>query len=206
MTELLRLSAETARKRNWRLSTHVAESAEEFEMFTQGRGEMFDWLRRNQRDMSDCGRGSPVQHLERNGLLNENLLAVHVNFLGQDDASLLGKQKVSVVHCPRSHDFFGHQPFPREELVATGVNLCLGTDSLATVRKRLAPWNKRLGNSGSYECYSTGRDQPLELNLFEEMRAFAANHPALSPEEHFANGHPQRRARAGHGGKNRRAF
>jgi cytosine/adenosine deaminase-related metal-dependent hydrolase len=160
--ELLRLSAETARGRNWRLTTHVAESAQEFEMFTSGRGEMFDWLRHNQRDMSDCGRGSPVQHLGRNGLLAENLLAVHANYLGRDDASLLGKQNVSVVHCPRSHDFFEHQPFPRQELSAAGVNLCLGTDSLATVRNK--------------------RDQPAELNLFGEMRAFAANHPAPSPE------------------------
>jgi aminodeoxyfutalosine deaminase len=160
--ELLRLSAKTARERSWRLTTHVAESAQEFEMFTHGHGEMFDWLRRNQRDASDCGGRSPVQHLGRNGLLAENLLAVHANYLGRNDASLLGRQKVSVVHCPRSHDYFGHQPFPREELAAAGVNLCLGTDSLATTRKH--------------------RGQPMELNLFEEMRAFAANHPALSPE------------------------
>jgi aminodeoxyfutalosine deaminase len=78
--ELLELSARAAHRRQWRLTTHLAESEEEFEMFMYRQGAMFDWLK-SQRDMSDCGRGSPVQHLERCGYLDENLLAVHVNYL-----------------------------------------------------------------------------------------------------------------------------
>lgn len=162
MPGLLRLSAEAARRQNWRLVTHVAESQDEFEMFAHGRGEMYDWLTRNERDMSDCGHGTPIRHLERNGMLGENVLAVHVNYLGDGDARLLGERGVSVVHCPRSHDFFGHRRFPREELAAAGVNICLGTDSLASVKKV--------------------RGATIELNMFTEMRALAANAPGLSPE------------------------
>ncbi len=158
---LLRLSAETARARGWRLSTHVAESEQEFEMFMHARGAMHDWLQRNVRDMSDCGLGSPVQHLARNGMLGENVLAVHVNALAAGDAALLGKHRVHVVHCPRSHDYFRHPPFQRRQLAAAGVNLCLGTDSLATVRP-------------------AGKEK-LELNLFDEMRALADREPELSP-------------------------
>lgn len=160
--ELLRLSADTARLRHWPLATHVAESGQEFEMFAHGRGEMFEWLKRNERDMSDCGRGSPVRHLHRNGVLGDNLLAVHVNYLAAGDAELLGQHQVSVVHCPRSHAYFRHQPFPREPLASSGVNLCLGTDSLATVNKV--------------------RGRPLELSLFAEMQTLAASSPELSPE------------------------
>jgi cytosine/adenosine deaminase-related metal-dependent hydrolase len=161
LPELLRLSAETARRRKWRTTTHVAESAPEFEMFTQGRGIMFDWLQRSRRDMSDCGLGSPVEHLERCGLLGENLLAVHANYLTAKDASLLGRRKVSVAHCPRSHAYFRHEPFPLRPLTKARVNICLGTDSLASVLKT--------------------RRQIVELNLFEEMRAFAENQPSLPP-------------------------
>jgi cytosine/adenosine deaminase-related metal-dependent hydrolase len=161
--ELLRLSAATARERRWPLSVHLSESAQEFEMFTHARGAMFDWLRRNGRDLSDCGLGSPVQHLERNGALTENLLAVHVNVLAEKDAALLGRRKVSVAHCPRSHDYFRHGPFPLRELTRAKVNLCLGTDSLATVRK--------MGRAN------------LELSLFEEMRAFANAHPDVPPKK-----------------------
>ncbi len=159
--ELLRLSARAARRRRWRLTTHVAESALEYEMFARGRGEMFDWLRRSGRVMSDCGLGSPVQHLERCGVLGKNLLAAHVNYLGRNDAALLAERGVHVVHCPRSHFYFRHDAFPFRRLARAGVNLCLGTDSLASVYKT--------------------RCQTVELSLFKEMRALAQAQPRLSP-------------------------
>lgn len=159
---LLRQSARLARRCGWRLVSHIAESAPEFEMFRHARGEMFEWLRRNERDMSDCGGVSPVQHAERCGLLGPNLLAIHVNYLAPGDAALLARRRVSVVHCPRSHAYFGHAPFPFRTLRRAGVNLCLGTDSLASVRT--AP-----------------RTRP-ELSLFLELRAFAAAHPETAPE------------------------
>ena len=96
---------------------------------------MFDWLKRNERDNSDCGLGSPVKHFARHKMLGENLIAVHVNLLAHGDARLLGRHHVHVVHCPRSHAYFRHPPFLRERLANAGVNICLGTDSLATTRK-----------------------------------------------------------------------
>ena len=131
-------------------------------MFMRGQGDMFDWLRRSQRDMSDCGRGSPVQHLEGCGALRDNLLAIHVNYLAEKDAALLARRRVNIVHCPRSHAYFRHAPFPLKALSRPGMNICLGTDSLASV-------------------YKTRRDS-VELNLFEEMRAFAANYPKVAPQ------------------------
>ena len=163
LPELLRLSARLARKRKWRLCTHIAESAEEFEMFQHARGKMFDWLKRNERDNSDCGLGSPVQHFARHQMLGENLLAIHVNYLARGDAALLGKHRVNVVHCPRSHDYFRHAPFLRQRLANAGANLCLGTDSLATTRK-------------------IGKQKP-ELNMFNEMRQLAASDKTISPAE-----------------------
>jgi cytosine/adenosine deaminase-related metal-dependent hydrolase len=155
--ELIKLSAETARRRQWPLSIHVAESDQEFEMFKRARGVMFDWLKRNERNMDDCGLGSPIQHLKRCGALGKNLLAVHVNYLGEKDINLLKRKKINVVHCPRSHSYFQHAKFPFAKLA--GVNICLGTDSLATVVKT--------------------RKQNVELNMFEEMRAFSVAHPQV---------------------------
>jgi len=163
LPELLRLTAGLARKRKWRITTHIAESEDEFEMFTRARGRMFDWLKRNERDNSDCGLGSPVAHLARQRLLGENVLAVHVNCLARGDATLLAKNRSHVAHCPRSHDYFKHPKFERERLANAGVNLCLGTDSLATVRQ-------------------TGKQRP-ELDLFAEMQALADRDKAVSPEE-----------------------
>lgn len=162
LPRLMKRSGAMARRRRWRVATHVAESAVEFEMFKQARGEMFEWLQRSNRDMSDCGGFSPVQHLARTGVLGTNLVATHVNYLAPGDAQLLAGKKASVVHCPRSHDYFGHAEFQRTALAKAGVNLCLGTDSLATVRKFPR--------------------QHLELNMFHELRSFAAHNSGVAPE------------------------
>jgi aminodeoxyfutalosine deaminase len=163
LPELLRRTATAARKRKWRVSTHIAESEQEFEMFQNAGGKMHDWLARNGRDNSDCRRGSPVAHFARNKLLGENVLAIHVNYLARGDATLLAKNKTHVVHCPRSHDYFKHAKFERERLANAGVNICLGTDSLATTRR-------------------TGRQKP-ELDLFAEMRLLAERDLTVSPVE-----------------------
>jgi cytosine/adenosine deaminase-related metal-dependent hydrolase len=158
---LLEDAARLAREKNWRVTMHVAESAEEFEMYARRRGPMFDWLER-QRDMGDCGRGTPLEQVERCGLLGENFLAIHANYLLPSDIQALARSGSGVVHCPRSHAYFQHQRFACEELAAAGVNVCLGTDSLAS----LSPFQ---------------RTKP-ELSLFAEMRQFAAVHPGVAPE------------------------
>ncbi len=159
--ELLRAAAIIARNNSWLLTTHVAESADEFEMYQRARGAMFDWLK-PQRAMSDCDGRSPVEHLAQCDALGPNLLAIHVNFLAPGDAELLARSGTTVVHCPRGHAFFGHRPFPFAELERAGVNLCLGTDSMATMPKM--------------------RGEPLALDLFSEMRVAAKNFPALTPQ------------------------
>ncbi len=158
---LLRHAAAVARKQNLRVATHIAESATEFEMFKNASGELHHWLENNNRDMSDCGGVSPVQLLARHNALGSHLMAIHVNHLARGDARLLAQNRTSVVHCPRSHDFFNHAAFPFVSLQRAGVNICLGTDSLATVRMKPR--------------------QIIELNMFEEMRAFAAKNDGVSP-------------------------
>lgn len=172
--ELLRLAGVVGRSRGWLISTHLAESIEEFEMFMYRRGPMFDWLAPF-RDMEDCGKGSPIAHAAHCGLLGSNLLAVHVNHLWDNDARLLAESGSSVVHCPRSHQYFGHHRFPREPLAQAGVNLVLGTDSLASVR---VPRDAR-DPDGS----RPGRGQGIELDLFAEMRTLSAMDSMIAPEE-----------------------
>ncbi len=159
--DLLRLCARAGLEKKLLTAIHVAESQQEFEMFTRAQGEMFDWLKKNGRDNSDCGLGTPAQHLDRAGLTTGNFIAIHANYLENDDFNLLAGCKASVVHCPRSHEYFQHKKFPLDGLLAAGVNVCLGTDSLATVAKN-------------------GKES-LELNLFSEMQAFSRSNPAVAP-------------------------
>jgi cytosine/adenosine deaminase-related metal-dependent hydrolase len=56
-------------------------------------------------------------------------LFIHCNYL-PTDAPLAPVQ--SIVYCPRTHAAFKHPPHPFREILARGVRVCLGTDSLAS--------------------------------------------------------------------------
>lgn len=136
-------------------TTHLAESRDEEAMFRNGRGPLYERLAALGRPMSDCGRGSSVALLDRLGVLRGALVA-HVNCLADDDIGRLARAGSAVVHCPSSHRFFNHPPFPLERLRRAGVAVCLGTDSAA---------------SGA------------TLDMREEMRHFLSAFPAARPDD-----------------------
>ena len=141
------------------MTMHVGESTEEDQMFREGVGAMFDFLMEAGRDMNDCAGQSPLTNAQRAGLLGERFVLVHGNYLDDFDRERIAEAAAHWVHCPRSHEYFGHQGFAAEAVLDRGVNLCLGTDSLATVH-----------------------DSGAELDLFEEMRLFIQNHPRITAE------------------------
>jgi cytosine/adenosine deaminase-related metal-dependent hydrolase len=61
--------------------------------------------------------------------LAAHMLFVHGNYL---DPRVALPQGISLVYCPRTHAAFGHPPHPYRELLARGVRIALGTDSLAS--------------------------------------------------------------------------
>jgi aminodeoxyfutalosine deaminase len=139
------------------LTTHLAESKEEMSMFRDAQGPLYEFLKEIGRDVGDCGGATPVQHFARVIGVNHPYLLVHLNELAASDFDLLKKlrREFSVVHCPRSHKYFGHSRFQFEKLSELGFNICLGTDSLASNE---------------------------DLSLFAEMRAFQREFPDASPE------------------------
>lgn len=155
--ELYSDAAEIARKEDVLLTTHLAESSEEMQMFRDARGPAFDFLKSIGRPMEDCGQVTPLAFLLRTRTIDAHWIIAHMNELDPGDFDLLGRApKFHIVHCPRSHTFFGHAPFALERLRALGFNICLGTDSLAS-------------NSS--------------LSLFAEMRELLRKEATLSPQE-----------------------
>jgi cytosine/adenosine deaminase-related metal-dependent hydrolase len=138
------------------LTTHLAESREEMAMFRDADGPLYDFMKEIGRDMSDCGRGTPIEQFLGHPRRKDWML-VHLNEITESDFDLLARStsKFSIVHCPRSHKYFEHSPFQFGKLRDLGFNICLGTDSLAS------------------------ND---DLNLFAEMRAFKRSFADVSPE------------------------
>src|SRR5690606_15359883 len=54
----------------------------------------------------------------------------HCNYLDDDDVALLARPRVPVAYCPVASEYFGHRGHRYRDLLAAGVNVCLGTDSI----------------------------------------------------------------------------
>ena len=74
----------------------------------------------------------PLERLDKLGLLNPRMVAVHMTQLLDDEISLLAKQGVNVVHCPNSNAKLASGQCRVADLINAGVNVSLGTDSAAS--------------------------------------------------------------------------
>ena len=111
---------------NLPITTHVAESSEEYAMFAESSGELYDFLKQLGRPMTDCGSTSPLRHLIENGLINPDCIVAHLNELDDRDLELLSQpewRNLQIVHCPKSHRFLHHKRFPLEALRERGLNI-----------------------------------------------------------------------------------
>jgi len=57
---------------------------------------------------------------------------IHGNFLGESDLAFMAKNDIALVHCPQSHEWFGHKDPDFEMWKHSGVDVCIATDSLAS--------------------------------------------------------------------------
>lgn len=65
-------------------------------------------------------------------LLQQQALLVHVNYLSDIELEFLAAGNASVIFCPRTHAYFRHPPHRWRDMLLTGVNVAVGTDSCAS--------------------------------------------------------------------------
>jgi len=131
---LARKIGRLAEARRLPLAIHLAETEDERQMLATGGGPLADLFRSTGflPNGWEAPGLSPVSWAERAGLLGPRTLVIHGNYIDDDEIGLLSKRGVSLAFCPRSHAFFGRGPHPLPKLLAAGVNVCIGTDSLAS--------------------------------------------------------------------------
>ena len=74
----------------------------------------------------------PIARLDRLGLVNDRLIAVHMTQLTEAEIHLCAERGVSVVHCPESNLKLASGFCPVCALQRAGVNLAIGTDGCAS--------------------------------------------------------------------------
>jgi cytosine/adenosine deaminase-related metal-dependent hydrolase len=129
--KLLKQCIKLAHENDWMLCIHVAETRAELEFLLAGTGEILN-LRRDfglPPEWKPPGM-SPARHLERLGFFERPATLVHCNYLEEDDFEIIARSNSSVVFCPRSHEYFGHDDHPVFRMLKRGINVALGTDSL----------------------------------------------------------------------------
>jgi cytosine/adenosine deaminase-related metal-dependent hydrolase len=114
---------------------HLAESREETRFLASGDGPWAAFLER--RGLGhvrfEPPRASPVQYVDSLGVLRPGLVAAHAVQTDAEDRRRLAAAGVFVALCPRSNRNLGVGTAAVPDLLADGVRLCLGTDSLASV-------------------------------------------------------------------------
>ncbi|CUS77964.1 Cytosine/adenosine deaminase [Candidatus Kryptonium thompsonii] len=117
-------------------SVHLAEVIDEVEFIKNGTGFFRTFLiQRNGFDYSWNPPGvSPVKYLDRINFLDENTLAVHCVNVDDEDIEILSERNVSVCTCPRSNFFLKVGKAPVRKFLDHGINVCMGTDSMASNR------------------------------------------------------------------------
>src|ERR1035438_6337952 len=83
-------------------------------------------------DDSEKANGmSPVQYLEKIGVLGPELVAAHCIFVDEADRKLLAERQVGCVHNPSSNMMIASGVSPVPEMRAAGIAVGLGTDGPA---------------------------------------------------------------------------
>jgi len=133
--QLLERLVELASQYRVRLAMHLAESREELELLQSGTGPFHELLTGLGAWIPDViPRGArPLDYLQRLAAA-PRALVIHGNYLSRDEQQLLAtsRDRMSVVYCPRTHDYFGHDDYPLAAMLAAGVHVALGTDSRAS--------------------------------------------------------------------------
>jgi 5-methylthioadenosine/S-adenosylhomocysteine deaminase len=74
----------------------------------------------------------PLSRLRRLGLLNRNLIAVHMTQLNDSEIAFCAEAGISVVHCPESNLKLASGFAPVERMRRAGINIAVGTDGCAS--------------------------------------------------------------------------
>jgi aminodeoxyfutalosine deaminase len=152
---LLTALVEVSNRHDIPLAMHLAESPEELELLQNGGGPLRTFLEElGAWDATVIPQGArPLDYLRL--LANAHrALVVHGNYLDEEEIEFLGAhaERMSVVYCPRTHDWFAHRDYPLQKLLTAGAAVALGTD---------------------------GRGSSPDLSLLSEMRFAAQEHSAV---------------------------
>jgi 5-methylthioadenosine/S-adenosylhomocysteine deaminase len=130
---LFRAVAKWAGSEQLPLAVHTAESPAESEFLLRGSGPFAEAWRARGIPLPPTSGVTPIRWLAEHGVLSERTLCIHAVQLEGRDIQQLKDSGAAVAHCPRSNRAHGHGSAPVKRLLAKGIRVGLGTDSVVSV-------------------------------------------------------------------------
>jgi 5-methylthioadenosine/S-adenosylhomocysteine deaminase len=113
------------------LAMHIAEGEAENDIVVSGSGEFADRWRRRGIPVERRAR-SPIALLEKHGALERGALLIHCVRVDDADIAIMARHRCAVAHCPASNAKFGHGIAPLLPIMAAGIRVGMGSDSVAS--------------------------------------------------------------------------
>ena len=124
-------TAKLARERKLPLAMHIAESEAEEDIVVRADGLFADRWRKRGIEVKKRAR-SPIALLEKHEVLQPGSLLIHCVRVDDTDISTIARRGCSVAHCPASNAKFGHGVAPLLPVIAAGIPVGIGSDSVAS--------------------------------------------------------------------------
>jgi 5-methylthioadenosine/S-adenosylhomocysteine deaminase len=124
-------AAKFANERALPLAMHIAEGEAENDIVVSGTGEFADRWRRRGIPVERRAR-SPIALLEKHGALERGPLLIHCVRVDDADIAIMARHRCAVAHCPASNAKFGHGIAPLLPIMAAGIRVGMGSDSVAS--------------------------------------------------------------------------
>ena len=128
---LYRAAAQFANSRRLPLAMHIAESEPEHELVVNASGDFAERWKRRGIAVERRAR-SPIELLEKNGALDRGALLIHCVRVDDADIAIIARRRCAVAHCPASNAKFGHGIAPLLPIMAAGIRVGIGSDSVAS--------------------------------------------------------------------------
>jgi cytosine/adenosine deaminase-related metal-dependent hydrolase len=169
--ELMRASAELARKLGLVLHTHLAETVEE-EAYC--------------RELYGC---SPVEYLDSLGWLDGDVWCAHCVHLSAADVKRFAESGTGVAHCPTSNLRLGAGVAPVRDLLDEGVRVGLGVDGSASNERSDLMFEVKQAL-----LVARGRGGPTALTVRDALRVGTRGGAAVLRRDDIGSLEPGKRA------------
>ena len=119
-----------------------------------------------------AGEGSPTGWLYKHGILGPRSIAAHFVHSTKPEQRLIAQTGTWITHQPRSNMNNGVGVAPVEELLETGIKVCLGNDGFSN--NMYEEWN------AAYLLHKVNRNDPRAMNGYKVLDMAVYNNAALA--------------------------